>query len=587
MSESVGHQGRQRLGEILVKRGVITRDRLTQALQTQRTHGRRLGETLRTMGVSSQHIAEAMSEQLGLPLIRAHTLHIPAALLRLIPEHLARSHQGLPISATGSRVTVALVDPFDVMAVDDIRRLTGRDVDIAIISADDFEVAVTQYFSVDRAKAEAVGEMPGRAAREPEIAPDQLRQMVDEAPIVRLVSQMITQAVRQRASDIHIETQEKELRVRFRIDGLLSTVMTPARHLQPAVISRIKILAGMDIAEQRLPQDGRIQAEAAEKAIDIRVSTIPTVYGENVVLRLLGREPEIMRLDQLGLSPHDKARVESIVKHPNGVFLMTGPTGSGKTTTLYSILNMLNAPDRKIVTIEDPVEYHIPGVSQVQVNPKTHLTFAGGLRSFLRHDPDIIMVGEIRDSETAAIAVQAALTGHLVLSTLHTNDAPGAITRLLDMGVEPYLLASTLLAAGAQRLVRVLCPECKEAIELEPEMADRLGISLEDGPVKVYGHRGCSVCNDRGYWGRTAIFEVMRVRDDMRTSIVLRTPEHELRTVATRDGMHSLLEDGVRKVLAGITSTNELLRILETADDGRPEPSRGAQLAARRKSTPN
>jgi len=587
MPESVGHQGRQRLGEILVKQGVITRDRLTEALQTQRTHGKRLGETLRTMGVSSQHIAEALSEQLGLPLVRAHTLNTQAAVLRLIPEHLARSHQGLPISATGSRVTVALVDPFDVMAIDDVRRLTGRDVDIAIISADDFEVAVAQYFSVDQANAEAVGEMPGRAAQAPEIAPDQLRKMVDEVPIVRLVSQMITQAVRQRASDIHIETEENELRVRFRIDGLLTTVMTPARHLQPAVISRIKILAGMDIAEQRLPQDGRIQAKAAEKAVDIRVSTIPTVYGENVVLRLLGLGAEIMRLDQLGLSPHDKARVESIIKHPHGVFLMTGPTGSGKTTTLYSILNMLNAPDRKIVTIEDPVEYHIPGVSQVQVNPKTHLTFASGLRSFLRHDPDIIMVGEIRDPETAAIAVQAALTGHLVLSTLHTNDAPGAITRLLNMGIEPYLLASTLVAAGAQRLVRVLCPECKEATELEPEVADRLGISLEDGPVKVYAPRGCSVCHDRGYWGRTATFEMMRVRDDMRSCIILRTPEHELRTVAARDGMHSLLEDGVRKVLAGITSANELLRILDTGDQGRPEPSREAQASARRKSTPN
>ncbi len=587
MSESPGHQGRQLLGEILVKRGVITPDRLAQALQLQRTSGKRLGETLRTMGIAGQYIAEALSEQLGLPLVRAHKLKIEAAALRLVPEHLARSHRAIPVAVAGSRVSVALVDPFDVMAIDDIRRLTGRDVDVVVISADDFETAVTQYLSLDRTKAGAAKEAPDAAAEGAEISPDRLRELVDEAPIVRLVSQIITQAVRQRASDIHFETQEKELRVRFRVDGLLTTVMTPPRHLQPAVISRIKILAGMDIAEQRLPQDGRIQAQAAEKAIDIRVSTIPTVYGENVVLRLLGREPEIMRLDQLGLSAHDKGRVESIVRHPNGIFLMTGPTGSGKTTTLYSILNMLNAPDIKILTIEDPVEYHIPGVSQVQVNPKTSLTFASGLRSFLRHDPDIIMVGEIRDPETAAIAVQAALTGHLVLSTLHTNDAPGAITRLLDMGIEPYLLASTLLAAGAQRLVRVLCPECKEPAELEPDMAARLGVLLEDEPVKVYRARGCSTCHDRGYWGRTALFEVMRVRDDMRTCIVLRTPEHELRTVAAREGMRSLLEDGVRKVLAGITSPGELLRILDTAEGGRPEPSRGSPAAGLRKSTPN
>jgi type II secretory ATPase GspE/PulE/Tfp pilus assembly ATPase PilB-like protein len=389
--------------------------------------------------------------------------------------------------------------------------------------------------------------------------------MGKEAPIVRLVSQIIGQGISQRSSDIHIEAQERDVRVRYRIDGLLTNAMTVPKHLHPAVISRLKILASMDIAEHRLPQDGRIRIRSGSQDVDIRVSTIPSVHGENVVMRLLTRQ-RTMGLNELGLSPTDRARIDDIMKRPHGIFLMTGPTGSGKTNTLYALLNVLNTADRKILTIEDPVEYNMPGLMQVQVNTKTGLTFAAGLRSFLRHDPDIIMVGEIRDRETAMIAVQAALTGHLVLSTLHTNDATGVVTRLVDMGVEPYLLASTLLGAGAQRLVRVLCSECREAVAVEPETAAWLGASAETMPQKIYRARGCSTCQDSGYWGRTGIFEIMRVTDKMRAGIAQRIHEHDLRKLAAEDGTQPLLADGARKVAAGITSVNELLRVINIAE---------------------
>ena len=543
---------------------MITRDQLTRALDAQRGNGMRLGEVLRSMGVASRHIADALSEQLGVPMVRLYKTELDEAVVRMIPEHLARRHQALPISATDSRITVALVDPFDVIVIDDIRRLTGREVDVVVTPAEDFEVAISRYVAFD---AEAVKgeEAPAPQGEDAEPAPDTLLQMGREAPIVRLVSQIIGQGIGRRSSDIHIEAQERDVRIRYRIDGLLTTAMSVPKHLHPAVISRLKILANMDIAEHRVPQDGRIRIRSGSQDVDIRVSTIPTVYGENVVMRLLTRQ-RTMTLAELGLSAHDRERVEGIIKRPHGIFLMTGPTGSGKTNTLYALLNMLNTPDRKILTIEDPVEYHMQGLMQVQVNHKTGLSFAAGLRAFLRHDPDIIMVGEIRDKETAMIAVQAALTGHLVLSTLHTNDATGVMTRLVDMGIEPYLLASTLLGAGAQRLVRVLCSECREAVEVEPEVAAWVGSSIEGLPDKLYRARGCSTCQDSGYWGRTGIFEILRVNDKMRAGIAHGIPERELRMLAAEDGTQALLADGARKVAAGITSVNELLRVVDASE---------------------
>ncbi len=558
-----GRRNRHPLGEILVALGAITREQLAEALAAQRANGKRLGETLCGMGVPTVRIAEALSEQLGLPLVRLTRLNLDESILQAIPEHVARRHGIIPLSLSDSRMTVALVDPLDVVAIDDIRRLSGREVDVVITPADDFAVAVNRYQALDRSVEKAIQEIAVPPLEEREVSLDNLMRMVEEAPIVRLVSLIISKAVRQRASDIHIEPQERHLRVRYRIDGLLVTVMTPPRHVQAAVVSRLKILANLNIAERRLPQDGRIQLRVDEKEVDIRVSTVPTVYGEKVVLRLLDRSNAMVVLDRLGLGADNRGRLEALVRRPHGIFLLTGPTGSGKTTTLYAILNTLNAPDRNILTIEDPVEYHIAGISQVAVNPRAGLTFAGGLRAFLRQDPDIIMVGEIRDGETAAIAVQAALTGHLVLSTLHTNDAPGAVTRLVDMGVEPFLVASTLLGAAAQRLVRVLCIECKERTALPPDVAARFGWRLDDRPAAVYTARGCPACGHTGYRGRTAVFELMQTTPELQALIVRRAPDHELRAAAARAGMRSLLEDGAQRVLQGLTSAEELLRVLD------------------------
>ncbi len=547
----------------MVTRGVITPEQLAQALETQRLNGKRLGDNLRALGVSSEQIALALTEQLGIPLVRLKASNLDETVLQTIPEKFARRHEVIPTALTDSEITVALVDPLDVMTIDDIHRLTGRKVNIAITTAEDFNMAINQYPALDESMVEAIKDFEIAGDDEKELTVDSLMRMVEETPIVRLVSLIISKAVRQRASDIHIEPQHQHLRIRFRIDGLLATAMTPPHRVQAAVISRIKVLGNMNIAERRIPQDGRIEIKVDGKEVGIRVSTVPSVYGEKVVMRLLERRYSTTGLDALGISPDDTTRLASMVRRPHGIFLITGPTGSGKTTTLYVLLTMLNSPDRNILTLEDPIEYNMAGVTQVQVNPKTGLTFANGLRAFLRQDPNIIMVGEIRDTETASLAVQAALTGHLVLSTLHTNNAPGAVTRLLDMGIEPYRIAATLLGVGAQRLARMLCPECKEATVLSQDVAARLGLPTNGGPIKVYKPRGCAACGDAGYRGRTAVFELMHVNKDIQTHITSRDPEHVLRESAVRAGMHSLLEDGVQKLLAGQTSVEELFRVVD------------------------
>jgi type IV pilus assembly protein PilB len=564
--EVQGRHARQQLGEILVARGVITPAQLTQALETQRMNRKRLGDNLRAMGVSSEQIAAALSEQLMIPLVRLSGVALKESVLQCLPESFARRHQAIPIALTDMDITIAMVDPLDVLTADDIHRLTGRKVKVAITTAEDFNTAINQYPALDESMEEALKDFTITSEKDKEPTVDSIMQMVQETPIVRLVSLIISRAVRDRASDIHIEPQRNHLRVRFRVDGLLTTVMTPPQRVQAAVISRIKILSSMNIAERRVPQDGRFEIKLDGKDIDIRVSAVPSVHGEKVVMRLLERSATSMTFDALGISQENRTRLATMVRRPHGMFMMTGPTGSGKTTTLYTILNTLNSPDRNIVTIEDPVEYHIAGITQVQVDPKAGVTFVGGLRSFLRQDPNIIMVGEVRDQETAALAVQAALTGHLVLSTLHTNDAPGAVTRLQDMGIEPFRIAATLLGAAAQRLVRVLCPECKEPAALTPEVAARLGLAVNNEPVPIFTPRGCALCNDTGYRGRTAVFELMLMTKEMQQLIAGRAPDHELREAAAKGGMRSLLEDGVQKVLAGITSVEEVLRVLDVPD---------------------
>jgi type IV pilus assembly protein PilB len=553
--------GRQQLGEILLARGVITQEQLASALELQQKAGKWLGEVLRGLGVSSERIAEALSEQLHVPFFRLRGKADPA-ILRLLPESVVRRLQAIPVEASDSRITVALVDPLDVLAIDAIRRLTGRDVDFGVTTIDDFNLRLSQLAALD-GQLDEPGIEVAAAPDDEAVGADNPLQTAEEAPIVRLVGLILSRAVHERASDIHIEAQEQRLVVRFRIDGMLQTAMTRPRHMHAATVSRIKILARMDISERRLPQDGRINVTIDGKDVDVRVSTVPSVRGEKVVLRLLDKSMGLMSMDRLGLSPALRLQIETIIKRPHGIFLLTGPTGSGKTTTLYAILSLLNAPHRNIMTIEDPVEYRIPGITQVQVNTKTGLTFATGLRSFLRQDPDVIMVGEIRDKETAAIAIQAAMTGHLVLSTLHTNDAPGAVIRLLDMGMEPYLVGSVLVGVGAQRLFRVLCAGCRERTTLDPDVAARLGLPAAASPIDVYRPGECPMCGQTGYHGRAGAFELMPVTETIRSLIVRRASHQELRSAAVEEGMHTLLADGIEKVVSGLTSVEELLRVLE------------------------
>jgi len=555
--------GRRRLlGEILLTDGLITPDQLNRAIEIHRSTGQRLGRTLLELGlVDPEHVAGALSRQLGAEFLRLSQIPLHEDVLRLVPATVASRLQAIPVTTGNGVLTVAMVDPLDVVALDDIRRMTGMDVRVAVTTLADFQYALNQYPSLDPG-AEILKDLPRPEVTAEEVSLEALRRAAEEQPIIRLVNRMIEEAVRRRASDIHVEPQEKGVRVRYRIDGVLKVQHTLPEHIHPQVISRIKIMGTMDIAERRLPQDGSFQIQVDNRAIDVRVSTIPSFYGEKAVLRLLDKAAPIYDLDKLGLSVRNIARLRQVIHRPQGIFLLTGPTGSGKTTTLYAILRELNSEAVNILTIEDPVEYQIPGVIQVQVNVRAGVTFASALRHFLRQDPDIIMVGEIRDHETARIAVQAALTGHLVLSTLHTNDAPGAVTRLLDMGIEPYLVASALEGVAAQRLVRVLCPRCKQPDPYSrDDLRTRHGVAAPEGTYALA--RGCEFCNYTGYRGRVAIFEIAQMDDGLRQLIINRAPHHELKGTAMEAGMVTLLDDGLDKASRGITSLAEVLRVVQ------------------------
>jgi type IV pilus assembly protein PilB len=559
---------RRRLGEILVEAGLLTPERLEEALERQKRTGERLGKVLLEMGIASEaEVARAVASQLGLEYLDLTQVLPDEQAMLVLPEHMARRYQVIPLRLADGKLTLGMVDPLDVLALDDVRRHTGYEIVPAVITLDDFQRTLNQYPALDENLEAMIREIRVRTPDE-EMGLDRLRQLVDEAPVVRLVNQIILQAIRQRASDIHIEPQESRMRVRYRIDGILYNVMTPPRDIQAAVISRIKIMAEIDIAERRRPQDGRIAFKVDEREYDLRVNTMPTVFGEKVVMRILDKSAMMVGIDKIGLLPDTHRRFEQMMGKPYGIILLTGPTGSGKSTTLYSMLNRLNSTERNIITIEDPVEYHLPGINQVQVNPKAGLTFATGLRAFLRQDPDIIMVGEIRDEETARIAIHAALTGHLVLSTLHTNDAPGAVTRLVDMGIESFLVASSVIGVVAQRLVRVLCDRCKEAYSAPPDLLRRLGVG-ETGhhaPVTFYRAVGCEFCNAVGYRGRTGIFEIMILDEVLRDLVAKEAPAAAIREAAVARGMRTLGEDGLEKILLGITTPEEVLRAVYVED---------------------
>lgn len=567
---------RKRIGEILVELGYLTQEQLNKALEvvqatkSSRDHSRELiGKVLINMGlINEEQLAQAIARQWNIPFVDLSNIDLSLEIARTVPEDVCRRYKLIPVGKEGERLFIAMADPLDVYAIDHVRLITGFIVEPRVATESSIQAAIDKIFGVEKSVKEAleqIEDLPGaKVPTEEEIAVEELREIADQAPIVRLVNLIITQAVRERATDIHIEPRKSDIAVRYRVDGILHNSRLVPKHLHPAITSRIKIISGMNIAERRIPQDGRIPLNVDGKEIDLRVSTLPTIFGEKIVMRILDKSSTLLSLSQLGFQHEAQMVFERIINQPYGMILITGPTGSGKTTTLYAVLRQLNSPEKNLITVEDPVEYQLTGVNQVQINPKANLTFANSLRSILRQDPDIIMVGEIRDSETAEIAINAALTGHLVLSTLHTNDAPSAITRLVDMGIEPFLIASSLIGVTAQRLVRKICPYCK--IEYTPHIDSLSFLDLEiPKNVKLYRGHGCDKCQGKGYMGRTALQEVMVVDESIKTLILERASSSMIKEQARKNGMRTLLEDGWAKALEGITTVEEVLRVVATA----------------------
>ncbi|HOP94727.1 MAG TPA: type II secretion system ATPase GspE, partial [Dictyoglomaceae bacterium] len=559
-------RGRKVLGEIVVEKGLVTKEQLDEALRVSSERGIRLGEALLELNyINDNQLAQALSEQLGIPFVSLKSIKIDPDLVKIITAKKAREHLILPLYKENGKVVVGIVDPSNILVLDDLRMITRSDVVPVVVPKNEMVETISQIWGseeVEKVLEEIIVQREEEAQYQ-EVSLEEISS--EEGPMAKLVNSMLVDAVKKEASDIHIEPLERNVRVRFRIDGILHEVMYIQKRFQAALVSRIKIMSDMDISERRIPQDGRIKVNIHGEVYDLRVSTLPGVYGEKVVLRLLGRSTVALSLESLGFSEHNYERYLKMLKTPYGIILLTGPTGSGKSTTLYASLNMINSPDINIVTVEDPVEYQLTGIHQVQVNPKAGLTFASALRSILRQDPDVVLVGEIRDEETARIAIQAALTGHLVLSTLHTNDAPSAFTRLIDMGIEPFLISSSLLGAVAQRLVRTICPYCKAPYEPTKEemtaLKATLGEDFDVSNITFYKGQGCPRCNNRGYKGRTAIHEIMLMNDEIRELILKKSSREVIREAARKYGMVTLREDGMEKVLKGITTIEEVMRV--------------------------
>ena len=554
------------LDQLLLARRLLTDEQLEEARDTALQRGRSLGRVLIELGyVSEAGLVAILAEQLGLEFIDLTETSLDASAVGLVPETTARRHSCIPVRIEDEKLILAMADPANVVAVDDIRALTKRDVRTVVATKVDVQGAISRYYRLDSA-AESLAE---EAATAHDDEQKSLEEAVgsagaEDAPIIKLVNMLITQAVNDRASDIHIEPQERDVLVRYRVDGVLHEVMRPRKSVQAGMTSRLKIMADVNIAERRLPQDGRISLTVQGKQIDIRLATLPTVYGEKIVMRILDKSSVLLELSDLGFLPGNFERFEKSFVKPYGEILVTGPTGSGKSTTLYATLNILNKPDRNIITVEDPVEYRLPGVNQVQTNPKAGLTFSSALRSILRSDPDVVLIGEIRDRETAQIATEAALTGHLVLSTLHTNDAPSALTRLIEMGIEPYLVSSALDCVLAQRLARKLCEKCKEPyVPTDEELhSSHFPMIGQNEPPKLFKAAGCSTCAGTGYKGRMALHEVMPVTEELERCVVEGASSEVAKKVAIEQGMLTLREDGMAKVLAGKTSIQEILRVV-------------------------
>lgn len=557
-----------RLGEILLKEGLITQTQLDEALRSQRSNGRAIGDIVVDKGfVSEKDVANSLAKQLDIPFVSLQDSSLTPSgdeeLEKLVPAKFARQQMILPLAKHLKSLTVVFANPLDLLTIDNLKQITGCEINPVIATRSDIREAINRFYGEKNLLKEMVEEsyVPEEGmvsvVEEMKESLEDIVAKAEEAPVIKLVDLILIQAVKERASDIHIEPFRDQIIVRFRIDGVLHKIAPPSQHLLPALISRIKILSKMDIAEKRLPQDGGFMIKIEDRPIDLRVSIIPTIFGEKAVLRILDKGAFSFELEKLGFSEEELAKFKNCITKPYGLIFVTGPTGCGKSTTLYSVLSFIKTPKKNIITIEDPVEYHVSGVNQVQVKPKIGLTFAEGLRCFLRQDPDIIMVGEVRDLETAEICIRAGLTGHLVFSTLHTNDAPSAITRLVDIGIEPYLVASGLLLIMAQRLVRKLCPKCKVPLELTADLMKKYNITKRG----IYKAKGCEFCRQTGYAGRTAIFEILEINDEIRDLIAEHASMSRLREATKRVGMKTLLEDGMQRVADGITSVEEVMSV--------------------------
>ncbi len=556
-----------RLGERLVERGVIGKEDLERALREQKVRGGFIGQTLVRLGLArEEEILPILSEQIGIPYVQVKALSIDPKVLEKVPAKFASHYKLLPIRFEEGVLTLIVTDPLDIQTLDDIRLLLGVEVRALLGGEKEILEALHKHYGVGAGTLDAMmgtAEAPVGTV-EKRISTENIEELAGDASVVKFVNQILLQAVQDRATDIHFEPFERDFCIRFRIDGVLHDVRFPPsiKNFQAAIISRIKIMANLDIAEKRLPQDGRIKIRVQEKELDLRVSILPTPFGESVNIRLLSSNV-FFGLENLGLSKRDQEILERIIQKPHGIIFVTGPTGSGKTTTLYACLNKLNRPERKIITIEDPIEYQMKGITQVQIQPKIGLTFAQGLRTMLRHDPDVMMVGEVRDPETAEITIRIALTGHLVFSTLHTNDAIGAVARLVDMGIEPYLLSASVECLMAQRLVRVICSHCKKKAPFDGSLIDQKEVKdLPPGAAVSMGS-GCEACKLTGYVGRTAIYEVVAIDDSLRELISRGAPTTEIKQKALQNGMRTLRQDGWEKVLQGITTPEEVMRVTQ------------------------
>ncbi len=565
----------RRLGQILVDLGYLTEDQLWDVLEQQKqSPGEVIGRVAVRLGlVNEAQISEALAEQWGMQVVNLPETNVPAKVLELVPETMASLYKIMPIALKDNILTVAMADPQNIAALDDLRNFLGYDVRGAVSNEMHVQQAIERYYadrqeSIEDVLSDIEEQMGEEQARSGGFDLTSQEELADAAPIRKLLNMVLLLAIRDQASDIHLEPFEDEFKIRVKADGVLYEMVPPPRHLANAIVTRVKVMAELDIAERRLPQDGRIELNVGGNSVDLRVSVLPTMFGEAVVMRVLDRTVVQLDLNKIGMDANTLSRFRQMIRRPNGIVLVTGPTGSGKTTTLYSALNELNDIETKIITTEDPVEYEIEGLLQIPVNPDIEVTFATVLRGILRHDPDTILIGEIRDFETAEIAVQSALTGHLVFSTLHTNDAPSAVTRLRDMGIPPFLLTATLEAILAQRLVRKICVECRTQFEPSDELLMELQLPVAQArKYKFYYGRGCQRCNNTGYKGRCGVYELLDVTDDIRDMVVSNAPIDELRHLARSQGMTTLREAGLKQIFDGATTIDEIVRETVTEDD--------------------